>query len=149
MSLLGNVDWEEILRAHCQAFEDKVEGVDIEIDCDIIADTKELATKTLADYRLDNPNAAKVAGHICYWLCRLKPVRNAEGASKRPLMVNEAVALQVGLSICHRYFDDLRAEAFSLDDEILKDWVISLRYDIDSPNALAVAFELMSGRRVH
>ena len=64
------------------------------------------------------------------------------------LAVNEEAALWLGLAICDQYFDDARAEAFKIAPRVLKDWVASLRYNSHSPHALAISYELLTGRRV-
>jgi hypothetical protein len=153
MSKLGNIDWEQILLAECKETA-KGKGLELEVDPDVVGEVRLCAETSLHEYKLRNPkiakpNSAKIAGHLCYWLCRLKPVQNAPGAKIRYRAANEEVALRVGLSICQEYFDDLRADSFRVDPCIVKDWVTSLRYDLDSPNALSIAFELLSGRRVH
>lgn len=146
MSTLGNIEWTRLLFAACTESERR-KTISLEVDPDIVGDIEARAAESLNQYRISRPNAAKVAGHVCYWLCRLKPVRNVTGAPSRFLAINEEVALYVGLAICDEYFDDVRAESVSIDPSILKDWVTSLRYNTHSPYALAIAFELLTGRR--
>ncbi|HYD63925.1 hypothetical protein [Azospirillum sp.] len=147
MSTLRNVDWQRVLHPVCDAIE-AVYGVELEVDTDELAELERFADESLRSYRLTNPNAAKVAGHLCFWLRRLKPIRHAATSNAKLLAVNEVAALWLGLAICDQYFDNASAQSFKIDPRILKDWVASLRYNSHSPHALAIAFEILTGRKV-
>lgn len=147
MPKIGNIDWRTVISAACCYVENR-EGVGLDIDTDLLAELEIYANKSLRGYNIENPNAAKVAGHVCFWVRRVKPVLHKPDTIRKFLAVNEEVALLVGLAICQNYFDDARAESFKISPKILKDWVSSLRYNSHSPHALAIAFELITGRRV-
>jgi hypothetical protein len=147
MSRLHNIDWQRLLAPVCDAIEKQYE-VELEVDTDELAELARFADESLKSYQLQSPNAAKVAGHICFWLRRFKPISHAATSKSKLLAVNETVALWLGLSICDQYYDDVRAEAFKVSPRILKDWVASLRYNSHSPHALAIAFEILTGRKV-
>jgi hypothetical protein len=147
MSRLGNIDWRDLLNAVCTHLEQRFE-LDLEIDTDELAELERFASSSLGSYQLENPNAAKVAGHVCFWFRRVKPIRHAATSRNKYLAVNEEAALWIGLAICDQYYDDKRAESFKIEPRILKDWVASLRYNSHSPHALAIAFEILTGRKV-
>ena len=125
----------------------KCRGLLLEVDPAIVRDVIACAVDSLAGYVLKEPNAAKIAGHMCYWICRLRPVRNLPGR-KFYRLINEDVALQACLGVCDNYIARKQGRTISVDHPILLDWVTSLRSDIDSPNALAISFELLSGKRL-
>ena len=147
MSRLGNIDWQRLLGAVCADIEQRFQ-LELEVDTDELAELDRFAAKSLQSYDLDNPNAAKVAGHVCFWFRRVKPIRHAATSQNKYLSANEEAALWLGLAICDQYCDDRRAETFKIEPRILKDWVASLRYNSHSPHALAIAFEILTGRKV-
>ena len=140
-----DIDWVAILVAACKSVEDQYD-IKLDIDTDLIKELDDYIEYSLASYDMDSPNAAKVAGHVCFWLRRFKPITHESSSRAKYFAVNEEVALFVGLSICDQYFDDHRAETFNIDMRVLKDWVSSLRYNSHSPHALALSFELLTGR---
>ena len=137
--------WEHIIFVTASELEKK-RGLKLDFDDAIIRDVVECAADSLAGYGLAQPNAAKIAGHMCYWLCRLRPVRCLpKGDFNR--LVNEELALKACLGMCASYVTP-KGTKISVDHEIMVDWVASLRNDIDSPNALAISFELLGGKRL-
>lgn len=63
---------------------------------------------TLKNMDIGNPNVAKVAGIVMFWVRNLKPFSYAPDAAAkssklRPL--NEHIGMQAGLAICRTYKD--------------------------------------------
>lgn len=146
MSKTYNIDWKRLLGSVCDTVEEFYE-VKLQVDTDELAELERFSEESLKSYKLGSPNAAKIAGHLCFWLRRFKPIRHAPDSRNKLLAANEMVALWLGLAICDQYYDDARCRSFSIDQRILKDWVASLRYNSHSPHALAIAFEILTGRQ--
>lgn len=144
MGRIANIDWRPIFTAACIHFE-KEYKIRLRIDTDILDELELHVEKTLQHYQLTGPNVAKVAGHVCFWLRRLKPIHHHPNSRNKNTAINEEVALWVALSICADWHDDhSRQPIKQVPMRILKDWVTSLRINAHSPHALAIAFELIA-----
>lgn len=58
-------------------------------------------------------------------------------------MVNEHVAVHLGITLCRTHHDDLsRADGIRVPARIVRDWIMNLRYHPHSPHSLMTAFEI-------
>lgn len=90
------------------------------------------------------PNVAKVAGHVVFWIRKLKPVSHSAGSVNKLLTINEVIGILVGVSICQHYFDDHSKAQIRFSDRIMKDWASSLRNHSHSPHSCAISFEFLA-----
>lgn len=120
-------------------------GVALEIDLDVIREISLKANETLSALNMNTlPNVAKVAGHVAFWIRKLKPISHARNSTNKLLTINEVTGILVGVGICNRYFDDRSRKHFRLPDRIMKDWASSLRNHSHSPHSCAIAFEFLA-----
>jgi len=131
-------------------FEQIVEWVEKNLDVSLIIDDEILqeanvfTSNSIASYKLDSPNLAKIAGCIAFWIRKLKPISFGPDKKNKILCVNELVALLVGLSIYNSVKDGEAPKGIQVSGRVLIDWIITLRYNSHSPHSTALAFELLS-----
>lgn len=143
MSLTANVDWEKVLYATASHLEKK-QNIKVDIDPHVVFDVGNMVNKSLDDIGLDNPNVAKIAGQLAFWIRKLKPLRLSPDSPNKLLTVNEHVALLVGLALCNKYRDDNSKEKpLRLPPRIFRDWLQSFRYHSHSPHSSMISFELL------
>ena len=116
------------------------------IDKEILKEIEVRTEETLKGYNITRPNLAKIGSNLTFWMRKLKPIFFAENSKARLFVVNELVALLLGLSICMRYHDDYTKEDFSIPIRIFHDWVTSLRYNSHSPYGTSISFELLTSQ---
>ena len=139
-----NVNWLTILDSLTAAAEREFSLV-VSIEKAVIKEIQERVDSGLANFQ--EPNAAKIAGIVAFWIRRLKPLR-VERESPNPfLLINEFIALKVGISICEQYYDDARKEKITLNPRILRDWIFSFRYNSHSPHSSLISFEMLACER--
>lgn len=143
---IHHIQWEPIFERLCRRLERRWECT-FAIDREILIEVADKTQATLAGLNDTSvPNVAKVAGHVSFWIRKLKPISYAaqSPATGKFLAINEYVGLMVGLGICHEYLDDSR-KAFFQDppSRILRDWVVSFRVNSHSPHSTQIAFELL------
>lgn len=141
--MIGNVDWFKILYEITATAEKKF-NLSLTIEGEIAKEIEVLVKRNLASIEIQKPNVAKVAGIVAFWIRKLKPIGFASDSKNKLLTVNEYVSLMVGLSICHKYFDDASRDKFKIHKRILKDWISSFRYHSHSPHSSLTAFEILS-----
>lgn len=145
--------------------EELVPGIEAAWGCLIMADRKILdevgarAALTIGQVNMKEPNELKQAGHIAFWIRKLKPlsiidpadmaaiieemalkglvrgaVQSAQSVAKKPmrfLYVNEFFALLAAIGICR----DARKEV-TMPANVIHDIAVSLRYHSFSPSAI-------------
>lgn len=127
---------------------ERVCDLKLEIDADILKEISEQADGTLDQLNMNTmPNVAKVAGHVTFWIRKLKPVTHAKNSKNKLLTINEVIGILVGVGICQTYFDDKSKTGFSFPNRIMKDWAMSLRSHSHSPHSCAIAFEFLASER--
>ena len=146
LSVIDQVRWIDIVEEVCEDAERRF-GLQLRIDEAVVEEMAIAAKNGLRGYGADQPNPAKVAGHVSFWIRRLKPVSHREDTVARLYVVNEWIALKVGLAICEEYFENQRKPSFDLPPRVLTDWVISLHVNSHSPHSLAFAFEILTCAR--
>ncbi|MBM2814520.1 MAG: hypothetical protein HW421_1282 [Ignavibacteria bacterium] len=114
------------------------------IDADIVGEIYKQAQNSLKSFQSE-PNEAKIAGIIVFWIRKLKPIHHKAESPNKQLLINENVALLVGLSICNKNsYQYTKANLISIRQRIYIDWVKSLRMQSHSPNSMAIAFEILT-----
>ncbi|MDR2054779.1 MAG: hypothetical protein LBQ10_02790 [Desulfovibrio sp.] len=143
MTFINNIDWRSVLHAEATRVEADFKII-VEIDEAVVLEAERLIRDSISAIGLIQPNVAKVAGLIAFWLRKLKPLGIAADSPNRLLTVNEVVALRIGLAICNAYKDDCsKGSPIKLPARILRDWVTSFRYHSHSPNSSMISFELL------
>jgi len=143
MSKINNIDWIVIFQDMCGFAEDKFD-TELIIDKNIIEEIEIMVEDTLNSFNLDNPNVAKTASVIAFWIRKLKPIFHKSSSKNKFLAINELVGLLVGLSICRNYFDDFSKDKFRISSRVLSDWVNSFRRNSHSPHSSVISFELLT-----
>jgi hypothetical protein len=137
-------DWSQVLfdaTTLCERSND----VKLCIDRDIVKEISEKANASLAALNMQTiPNVAKVAGHVAFWIRKLKPIYHAADTPNKLLTCNEVIGILVGIGICQRYFDDHSKQGIHLSSRVAKDWAASLRTHSHSPHSCAIAFEFFA-----
>ena len=117
----------------------------LNIDSDVVEEMEHHLRRTLSHLSLGTrPNVAKIAGHVSFWIRKLKPISFSEDSPNKLLVINELVAVLVGGGICARYFDDTSKSSFVLSKRLLYDWSSSLRFNSHSPHSCAITFEMLA-----
>ncbi len=141
---IRHVDWNAVFVRVVGEVESHY-GLKLFIDATTIREVGERAGLSLESLNMDSvPNVAKVAGHVAFWIRKLKPVSFAPDSPNHLTVVNELVSLLVGVAICRTYFDDRSKGSFDIPPRILFDWVGSMRFNSHSPQSTAISFELMA-----
>jgi len=143
MSKINNIDWIVIFQEMCTFAEEKF-GIKLIVDKNIIEEIEIMVEDTLDSFYLDNPNVAKTASIIAFWIRKLKPIFHSSNSKNKFLAINELVGLLVGLSICRNYFDDFSKEKFKISSRVFSDWVNSFRRNSHSPHSSVISFELLT-----
>ncbi|MDI9407887.1 MAG: hypothetical protein QM523_01410 [Candidatus Pacebacteria bacterium] len=154
-SSLRKLNWIELLHFIRNIYISK--GYEIEeIDADLVNEISDCLYRTLAGY--DDLNPAKTAGHVCFWVRRLKPLHQESTSAKRMKALNEFIAIDLALLICIQRIliynkTDLTSTkgiqfAKTTVEQILpypirKDLAISMRHYSHSPHGLAMIFEIL------
>jgi hypothetical protein len=147
--------WEDRLKAALPKMEAAFNGVSIEIDYKILSETARRIVEHIHFY--DNPNLAKQAGIVVFWIQKLKPYFLQPGFKTNTLnqcftLLNEHIALWIALSLCKFNVKPANAQNKELEGtiaveglpmEFILRWVKSLRYRPHSRNSLIIAFELL------
>ena len=136
-----NVNWRKILDDLTTKAENDFELI-VSIEMAIVKEVQEKVHDALAKFK--EPNAAKIAGIVAFWIRRLKPLRVEKESLNAFLLINEFLALKVGLAICEKYFDDSMKQKITLNPRILRDWVFSFRYNSHSPHSSLISFEMLA-----
>ena len=137
-------NWQEVLSDAATLCE-RVYQVRLTIDRDILREISEQAEGTLLQLNMSTlPNVAKVAGHVAFWIRKLKPVAHSPDSTHKMLTINEIVGILVGVGICQKYFDDKTRNVFRLPSRIMLDWAMSLRTRSHSPHSCAITFEFLA-----
>lgn len=139
---LDQIDWEAVLN-YAAAILEKNYSINLDIDIDIVREIKVNIEKSLSALEMDGsvPNVAKVAGHVVYWIRKLKPITHAQDSSHKLLTANESAAIVVGMSICRQYITS--SFNFNPPKRVMFDWAVSLRKHNHSPHSCAITFELL------
>lgn len=143
---LKQLDWVAILSDVAGEFE-KEFACSLFIDNHILSDIRVFALRSLGQYDLPKPNVAKIAGVLSFWFRKLKPISYSRDSMCNFTLVNELIALLLGLGICEKYKDDLSKVDFSVSDiskRVLRDWVLSFRAHSHSPSSSVMSFELIA-----
>ena len=140
--MLDQIDWMTPLQRAVEHLEKKFDVL-LALDSDVVAELTSHLQRTVDQIPMDtDPNVAKIAGHVAFWIRKLKPIGHEDSAEvkHRLLNVNELAALLVGAAICRKNFKaNLR-----LPNRIFFDWASSLRVNSHSPSSCAIAFELLA-----
>lgn len=140
--MLNQVDWMVPLGRAVATLEQKF-TIKLTLDSDVVGEVASHLNRTVSQIPMNtDPNVAKIAGHVAFWIRKLKPIGYDESQlqTNKLLNVNELAALLVGAAICRKKFkSDLR-----LHNRIFFDWASSLRVNSHSPSSCAIAFELLA-----
>lgn len=137
-------NWDSVLIEAASMCERAYE-IKLEIDRDVIREINMKANDTLEALNMSTlPNVAKVAGHVAFWIRKLKPVSHSLNNDNKLLTINEVIGILVGVGICRFYFADHSREHFVLSHRIVMDWATSLRNHSHSPHSCAISFEFLA-----
>ena len=116
----------------------------------IVQDVAAQINRTMKASGIEKPNPAKIAGVVSFWIRKLKPLIITAQPQETFRLINELVALKVGLAICDKYMKDENGESICLrlNKRILRDWVASLRYHSHSPHSSIIAFEMLACEKI-
>ena len=148
--MINNIDWSKVLCDIAVAISDEIE-LNIAVEGFILKEIEDRINISLQHLDIKNPNVAKIAGIVMFWIRKLKPFNYAyeETAKGNKLhTLNELIAIHTGLNICSRYKDDYSLENFYLEDRLLIDWLHSLRYHSHSPYSSLFVFELLTSNNI-
>ncbi|MBF0426743.1 MAG: hypothetical protein HQL66_13090 [Magnetococcales bacterium] len=135
----GPMSWRDLFGEVAGDFERKCK-LALMIDDDVINELIKRVQGTLSGYNLDRPSPAKIAGHLSFWIRKLKPISFDPRCDRKYLAVNEMVGILLGLAICRRFGKG----NFALPPaRVRSDWVRSLRFHSHSPHSTALMFEMM------
>lgn len=119
------------------------------LDRDIVREIAERARETVGSYNKDSPNVPKIAGHIAFWIRKLKPVAFEPDAREKFLAVNELASLYVALAFCDQYHQkrsrDYKSVVSRLPPRVIVDWATTMRFHSHSPHSTAMIFEILMG----
>ncbi|MDR0379752.1 MAG: hypothetical protein LBI62_07415 [Candidatus Accumulibacter sp.] len=142
--MTSNVKWDSVFREVANRVEKKLR-LSICIESVVVEEIERRVDRTLQNY--DQPNAAKIAGVVAFWIRKLKPMTISPESKRAFSMINEYVSILIGMSICSRYFDDFTktdAEGVvRINSRILKDLMYSFRYHSHSPHSSVILFEAL------
>lgn len=141
-----NVNWRKVLAEIAGNIASEF-NLNILVEEFVLQEISDRIDTSLSHIEFDNPNVAKIAGIVMFWVRKLKPFHYdfdemANSGKLHPL--NELIAVQTGLAICSQYKDDYSLENIRLSPRILKDWLHSLRYHSHSPYSSILVFELLA-----
>ncbi|MBF0605705.1 MAG: hypothetical protein HQL07_18680 [Nitrospirae bacterium] len=137
--MITEIQWRVILQEMVNYLERRYDII-LNIDATILSEIEALRKESLGAYRIKNPNIPKEAGHISFWIRKLKPVSHAQESVNRYLAINEEIGLLVGLSLCCRFHN---THMLRPPPRVMHDWVTSMRYNSHSPHSTAITFELL------
>lgn len=150
--MIGNVKWEDLIFRACDTAETLFE-IALEIDTDIVQELSEEIKRTIEQIGLNRPNVAKIAGHIVFWIRKLKPIHHSAQSENKYLAINEWVAVVVGIAVCRIYFDDNcidqdnATKTVKTHSRLFNDFVGSLRVHSHSPSSSTITFESLFTER--
>lgn len=139
--MIGTVDWYGILMHEAEIIEDTLQ-LKLVVNQPVVDELEEMAMKTLATFNQTKPSAAKIAGNVVFWIKKLKPVHTAQNSPNEFLLVNELLAVMVGIGICNLP-TILPPTSVTMSEPTMNDLIASLRYHSHSPNSLAMFFEAL------
>jgi hypothetical protein len=145
---LSKLDWVKILN-HVTTKLEQLFKIQLYIEANIVTDIRnQLANLQLPSSSDLKAKIAKVAGHITFWIRKLKPVNFLPAAHANQnnfLTVNELAAILVGAGVIEHYKKIYPKNnlSFTLPGPILSDWAYSYRYNVHSPDSCALAFEML------
>ena len=141
---INNINWITIFEELTNKLEVRYD-LDLMVDVVVLEEVGAMAKSTLDSLNMDStPNVAKTAGHVSFWIRKLKPISHAEKSNSHFTAINELAGLLVGLAICTRYFDDTVKENITMNNRILFDWVNSMRLNSHSPSSTSISFEMLA-----
>ena len=141
--MLKNIKWVDILYESATYMESAY-ALKIGLENEIIQEIQGKIEDSLGRVGVSDPNTAKTAGIVAFWIRKLKPLSIHPTSEYAFLPLNEYAALKVGLAICAKYFDDAKKAKFALTPRILRDWIFSLRYNSHSPHSSMISFEMLA-----
>jgi hypothetical protein len=145
--MLNRINWLSILVSIVQYNEKKLD-TSLTIDKEIVQEIQIMAQKSLDSFNQDEPNIAKVASAVSFWIRKLKPIGYDNiNIKNKVLHINELIGLMVGLSVCAGYIKNFKYSKVKLSSRVFNDWVSSLRINSHSPHSSAIAFELLINNR--
>ena len=100
--MIGDLDWRQILMAAVKVSSQRlaINGDTLVVDNDILSEVEAKAHETVASYGKKEPNLAKSAGHITFWIRKLKPITYSAKAREKYLAINEYISVVCALAIC-------------------------------------------------
>ncbi len=116
---------------------------------EVLLDEIEFRTlKSLNEFEKNDgePNGAKIAGILVFWIRKLKPIFILKESKNKHHLINEIAALMTGLAICNIYHIRKLKDKISISDRVFDDWIHSLHIHSHSPNSTAIAFELLTDK---
>ena len=140
--MLGTVDWYGILMREAGIIESTLQ-LNLVIVEPIVDELEEIAKKTLSTFNQTKPSATKIAGNVAFWIKKLKPVHSEQNSPNEYLLVNELLAVMVGIGLCNLPTINPPANV-TISEPTINDLIRSLRYHSHSPNSLAMFFEALS-----
>ncbi|MBF0626272.1 MAG: hypothetical protein HQL82_15895 [Magnetococcales bacterium] len=137
--MFSELNWRAVFQEHVEACE-RAFNMSLIVDLDIVNELESMVGRTILGYGLAKPNAAKLAGHVSFWIRKLKPISFAADSRHKYLAINELVGLWVGLSLCKRF----GGQGFKMPSERIRvDWISSMRAHSHSPHGSALSFEML------
>lgn len=134
---------------------EKSYDVQLNVDNYIMVEVWQRVEKTLSLYNMDDPNEAKKASAVAFWIRKLKPVsyRVEVAIDKYNPYINEILGLIFSIII---YYTPKKGRLNNMSsllkalqqDRVFKDLIKSYRYHSHSPHSSVFLFELMLGNTV-
>jgi hypothetical protein len=136
------VNWPKIFMKAADSAEEKF-GLSVYIESAVIEEIGQQVEKTLRNY--SQPNSAKIAGAVAFWVRKLKPLTIAPNSTYAFSAINEYISVVIGLGICGQYFDDSKKPGdIPVNPRVMKDLIYSFRYHSHSPHGSMMIFEVLT-----
>lgn len=113
--------------------------IDLAVDKRIVSEIEAFFDKSLESFNQNDPNAAKIAGTLVFWIRKLKPVAHT-GSGYFP-SANEYIAILCGVSIINAHWA-MKRQKMIVPEVPLRDFSKTLRFHSHSPHGLALMFEM-------
>lgn len=136
------VCWPEIIKKAAGQMEKKYK-IKLTIDENIIFEINRMLEYNISALGYQ-PNVAKFAGLLAFWIRKLKPVSLSADSPNYYLASNEELALLIALALTRLYKDESGVQKkIIVQPGTLMGLARDLRYHSHTPHSLMVTFELL------
>jgi hypothetical protein len=123
-------------------------NLSLEVSDLILDEINEQLEKTINRYNISEPNEAKLASSVAFWIRKLKPIHHASDSDEHYKYINELCGLLFSMMI---YANDNRKNKIDVEklidlskmDRIFIDLIKSYRYNSHSSHSSTIIFELL------